>query len=266
MPAKIEPTPAFLELIRPYAGALATFEASERSFTDLIAVAEGERGRFFIKAMKNRPGGRRDQMVRERVINPYVRNLAPALLWSAEDGDWIVLGFEYVEGQGADFLPESPDLPRVVDLVNRIGEVTVPDPARQWRETRWDWWADEGAPVLFRGDALLYTDINPSNFVFGEDRAWVVDWSWPTRGAAFIDPAMFVLQLVAAEHTPEAAEAWASGCPAWADADPEAVDAFVIAYVRMLRHSAARRPDQPWRAAMVDAGEAWAAYRGLAVS
>ncbi|UED88424.1 protein kinase [Streptomyces profundus] len=198
-------------------------------------------------------------------MNPFVRTLAPELLWSVEDADWIVLGFERVDARDAEFGKGSADVPALVELVNAIGELDLPGVARDWPETRWDWWADRGAPELFRGDTLLHVDINPGNLLIGADRNWVVDWSWPTRGAAFIDPAMLVLQLIGGLYTPAEAESFARGCPAWTEADPEAIDAFVVATARMNRHRALRRPDEPWLDAMAVAAESWAAYRGVTV-
>jgi hypothetical protein len=99
--------------------------------------------------------------------------------------------------------------------------------------------------------------------LIGEERAWLVDWAWPTRGAGFIDPACLVLQLVAAGHSPAQAEAWASRCPAWAQADPRAIDAFVRADVRMHEAFAARRPEADWLEAMAASAREWAAHRGL---
>ncbi|MCQ8192450.1 protein kinase [Streptomyces rugosispiralis] len=260
----LDPGPGFRALIRPYTGQVTRIGPPDgHGFsTDLLAVVDCENGPFFVKAMKNRPGGRRDQMVREKVINPFVRSVAPALLWSVEDEEWIVLGFELVKGRETDFTPASADLPVVVDLLNRIHDMELPRVVRGWTETRWDWFADRGAPALFRGDTLLHADINPSNLLIGQ-RSWVVDWSWPTRGAAFIDPAMLVVQLVAADHTPESAESWVSTCAAWANADPKAIDAFAVAYARMNRHRALRRPGERWLAAMAEATEAWATHRGV---
>ncbi|MDS1269276.1 hypothetical protein RIF23_03080 [Lipingzhangella sp. LS1_29] len=123
--------------------------------------------------------------------------------------------------------------------------------------------ADEAETALLRGNSLLYVDINPSNFVVGESRSWVVDWAWPTRGAGFIDPALLVVQLVAARHEPAEAEGWAEKCDAWTSADRDAVDAFAAATVRMYREHAKRFPDQQWRKAMVVAAESWATHRGL---
>ncbi|PJE96337.1 hypothetical protein CUT44_17545 [Streptomyces carminius] len=36
-------------------------------------------------------------MVREKVINPFVRPLAPSLLWSAEDGEWTDADAEAID-------------------------------------------------------------------------------------------------------------------------------------------------------------------------
>ncbi|MFI5617146.1 protein kinase [Streptomyces sp. NPDC051567] len=214
-------------------------------------------GPFFVKAMKNRAGGRRDSLLRERAVAPYVEDVSPPLRWSAESESWLVLGFDAVDARPADFTPRSPDLDAVVDLVRRIGELPLPEVAADWHERRWHRFAASGREAHgFEGDALLYTDINPSNFLIGE-RSWVVDWSWPTRGAAFIDPARLVLQLVAAGHTPEAAEAHAARCPAWTDADPAAVDAFAAAELRMHTAFAGRNPDAVWLREMTAAAEQW---------
>lgn len=259
--------PEFWALIRPHTGDLAEVRPTTRGFaSDVTSLVSCTKGPFFVKAMRNRPGGRRDQMIRERVINPFVRAVAPALRWEAEDEEWIVLGFEVVDGRRSDFTADSADLPAVVGLLNRIGELDLPEVARDWPETRWDRFADDASQAeRFRGDALLHGDINPSNFMIGERNTWAVDWSWPTRGAAFIDPAALVVQFVSAGHSPAAAEAWAAHCPAWTGAHPGAVDAFAAATVRMHQEIVRRRPEEQWRKAMLTAARSWAAHRGVAV-
>ena len=84
-----------------------------------------------------------------------------------------------------------------------------------------------------------------------------------TRGAAFIDPALLVGQLIAAGHTPKAAEDWAADCTAWNDADPRAIDAFAVADARMWRTFSERRPEETWMQAMAEATRQWAAHRGF---
>ncbi|MFF4547233.1 hypothetical protein ACFY1J_23905 [Streptomyces sp. NPDC001406] len=261
------PASEIQDLIHQHTGELSSLQRTERGFSsDLTALVEGEKGGFFVKAVRNRPGGRRDSLTRERQINPFVRPLAPSLRWTAEDDDWVVLGFERVTGRLSDFKPGSPDLPAIAGLLDRIGTLDLPQVARDWPETRWDRFAADAAEAeLFRGDSLLHTDINPSNLIVAEQELWAVDWAWPTRGAGFIDPCLFVLQLVAAGHSVRAAESWASNCTAWVKADPRAIDAFAAATLRMYRLFAERKPGTPWLEAMVETAEAWVNYRRVPV-
>ncbi|MEU5428498.1 protein kinase [Streptomyces olivoreticuli] len=261
------PDPHFRELIRPHTGEVTEVRVPKQGFTtDFAAVIGSEKGPFFVKAQFNEPGGRRDSILRERAINPYVQPLSPRLLWSVDgdDAGWIILAFEVIEERGLDFEPGSPDLPLAVDLLNRAAALELPDVAREWTEDRWDAYVSSEEELAFlRGDALLHTDINPSNLTVGEAGAWIIDWAWPTRGAAFIDPACLVVQLVSAGHSPESAEGWAARCTAWANADPKAIDVFAAADLRMHRAIADQRPDQAWLTAMADAAQAWADHRGI---
>jgi hypothetical protein len=260
------PEPDVRALIRPHTGAFTDIQPTARGFSsDLAALVECEKGPFFVKAARNRAGGRRDSLVREGVINPFVCPISPALRWRSEDANWIALGFDVVEGRSSDFAPGSADLPVVVETLDRIGELGLPEVARDWGETRWDRFAaDEAEAALFRGDALLYTDINPSNLMIGDTNTWAVDWSWPTRGAGFIDPACLVVQLVATGHSAHSAEAWAAECTAWTKADPTAISAFAAATARMYRTFAERKPDAAWLGAMADAAQSWATHRSVA--
>ncbi|GAA4907268.1 hypothetical protein [Streptomonospora salina] len=260
------PGPELRALIAPHTGEVSDIRPAQLGHSaDVTAVIECEKGPFFVKAVPNRPGGKRASLVREGLINPYVQPLSPAVLWQAEDDAWTVLGFEVIQGRTADFTPGSPDLPAVVELLNRIRRLPLPDMARDWEETRWDrFTADEPEAAHLRGDTLLFTDLNPNNFIVGGGRTWAVDWSWPTRGAALIDPASFLVQLVAAGHSPTDADAWANECDAWTSADSAAIAVFVAATVRMYRAFAECDPAQ-WRKAMVAAVETWADYRNVSV-
>jgi Ser/Thr protein kinase RdoA (MazF antagonist) len=150
----------------------------------------------------------------------------------------------------------------VAHAIERISRITLPHIAQDWRESRWDRYAD-GTAELFAGDTLLHADINPDNLLVGPcGDVTIVDWSWPTHGAAFIDPACLVVQLIAAGHTPAQAENWAARCTAWRETDPAAVDAFAAATVRMYQRFEQLDP-QPWRRAMTTAVTDWAAHRGV---
>ncbi|MEU6389937.1 protein kinase [Streptomyces sp. NPDC046939] len=262
------PGPAFWGLIEPEIGQASHAEVTERGFgSDLTAIIEGETGPVFVKAMRNRPGGRRDSILREREINPAVAHvISPPLLWYRENADWIVLGFEAIEGRRASFKLGSPDRQAVVYALNRIARIAPP--RLDWRETRWDRFAaNQEEAALFAGATLLHTDINPSNFMLDETgRTWLVDWAWPTLGAPFIDPALWAVQLIAAGHTVEAAESWASRCTGWAAANPRAITAFAGALHRMYAESSQRDPDAGWLSSMHEAARAWHLYRGAARS
>jgi thiamine kinase-like enzyme len=130
---------------------------------------------------------------------------------------------------------------------------------QEWAQWRFDRFTD--TPELFAGNALLHSDVAPGNFLMHNGAATVVDWAYPTRGAAFLDCAQLVVQLIAADHTPEDAERWAEGCKAWQAADPVAVDAFVAAEYRLQQWAAEKYPGDDWHNAMVRAATEWAEYR-----
>ncbi|WP_459250992.1 phosphotransferase [Streptomyces youssoufiensis] len=258
------PGPDFWSLIHPFTGNRTSVGSTERGFdADLTAVVECEKGPFFVKAMRNRQGGRRNSILRERAVASTVRPIAPALVWEAEDDDWIVLGYEVVSGRRADFTAGSPDLSVVAELINQLRTLPAPNVAQAWAETRWDRFTEPGTAQLSRGGTLLHTDIHPSNVMVGDGRSWLVDWSWPTLGAAFIDPACMVVQLISTGHTPAQAETWAGQCEGWAKADPATLDAFARATYRMWVTRAEGRPDESWLGAMVTAAQEWTRHRGL---
>lgn len=72
---------AILPLIEEHTGPVAGIHRTERGFSsDLTAVVDCSRGPFFVKAMRNRPGGRRESLIRERRINTHLGHISPHLL------------------------------------------------------------------------------------------------------------------------------------------------------------------------------------------
>lgn len=251
-------------LIESRTGPVRGANRTERGFTsDYTGILDTDDGALFVKAVRL-DGHTVSSLEREAAINPAVRHMAPALLWQARDSEWLVLGFGYVpDAHHADFKPGSPDLPAVAAAIDRIGAIPLSDAARDWPEIRYDRYARDGAGALFTGQTLLHGDINPDNLLVGPSGdVMLVDWAWPTHGAAFIDPACLAVQLIAAGHTPAQAEEWAARCAGWRDADPDAIDAFAIATVRMYRRFERLDPE-PWRKAMTTAALAWAEHRDI---
>jgi hypothetical protein len=99
-----------------------------------------------------------------------------------------------------------------------------------------------------------------SGNVLVADRARLVDWAWPTRGAAWIDPACLAVWLTASGHAPHSAESWAARVPAWQAAPPAALDEFARIQALMWEGIAADSPEQ-WTTSLARASRQYAAYR-----
>ncbi len=194
---------------------------------------------------------------REAEISLYLRHVAPPLRWHVESDGWSLLGFERVEGRRADYSPGSPDLPKVVHVMRQLREIPCPDLPLKAAQQRWSSYTD--TPQLFTGDNLLHTEWSPGNVVIN-DRAHLVDWAWSTRGAAWIDPACWVVWLVASGHSSPSAENWAAEIPAWHSAPRDALDEFVQVQAARWEDIAQDDPES-WTERLADAARQWMEYR-----
>lgn len=137
---------------------------------------------------------------------------APRLLW-AMDGDWVVLGIEYVEGQPPRRPWRAADLDAVLDALETTAEVLTPAPAglgldsfeTEFAELAGDWGYVEanrpdlphrrdaaglaaGFAEVTAGSTLVHTDVRDDNVIMGPGgRAWICDWNWPVVGAPWLD-------------------------------------------------------------------------------
>jgi hypothetical protein len=126
---------------------------------------------------------------REAAVAPHLPGSCPRLHWHLEVGGWSLLGYEVVDGRHADFTPGSPDLPLVAAALAELQTITAPaDIDIKQAVDRWAAYAPPGTSHHFDGDTLLHTDFAPDNILIADRRARLVDWAWPTRGAAWIDP------------------------------------------------------------------------------
>lgn len=113
MPTMSLGTEALWALVRPHTGEQYEVRPNSRGKgADVTALVLCERGSFFVKACRDRPGGRRASIVRERLVNSSVRAVAPTLRWHVEGDDWVVLGFDVVDGRSADSHPAHLTSPR----------------------------------------------------------------------------------------------------------------------------------------------------------
>jgi hypothetical protein len=195
----------------------------------------------------------------EKAVNPYVQPVTATLRWSIDNDEWNLLAFEHAPGRHVDYSPGSPDLAKFVQSLQRLQELPCPDIELKLAERRWASYTD--SPALFAGDHLLHTEWSPSNVLVG-DAALFVDWAWATRGAAWIDPACWVIWLIASGHPPLDAETWAAQIPSWNDAPADAVAAFAAAQAALWSTIAEADPE-PWIEGMSAAAQRWSESRRI---
>ena len=221
-----------------------------------------DRGRWFVKGLPD-DARRVATQEREYEISRHLRGAGPAARWQVRSTGWHVVGFDCVDGRHANYRPGSPDLPLVADLLTRLSATPAPDniPLRH-AEQRLAEHAPTDARTHFAGNWLVHSDLHPENVLVNDAAsvAYLVDWGWATRGAAWLDAAYWMIWLIAAGHSPSSAEATAAQVPALRAASPEAVSAFAEANADLWGAIGADNPD-PWRQQVSAAAHAWAGYR-----
>ncbi|MFJ8663533.1 hypothetical protein [Streptomyces sp. NPDC093795] len=114
-----------------------------------------------------------------------------------------------------------------------------------------------------RGDTLLHCAIRTDNLLIGDRGVRFVDWALAHRGAAWLDVALILPQLIRAGHTPEEAEKHAAQIPAYRDAPEQAITAFASSITAYWADRAQQGgPDlRRYRQQALAAGRAWEACR-----
>jgi phosphotransferase family enzyme len=194
----------------------------------------------------------------------------PRLLGSYDDGDWVALVVEDVDGE-TPAEPWRPDeLARVVEAMAGLAERLTPSPIagrpiatldedgfRGWRTlaadpasaaplgpavcARLDELAaiEEGWVAAAEGRSLVHADLRADNILLTPHEVVFVDWPHARIGAAWLD-LLFLLPSAAATGTdPE--KAWAAYRPARA-ADQDAVTAVLVALTGFFLHQSVLPP------------------------
>ncbi len=142
---------------------------------------------------------------------------APRLLW-CDDGDWVVLGLEYVEARAPKRPWRADQLDLALDALEVVADVLTPVPDDMDLEPLTaelaDWpglWndvrdrdqrphADEAAALaatfadVAGGDTVVHTDIRDDNVLLtGDGRALFCDWNWPVAGADWLDSLILLI-------------------------------------------------------------------------
>jgi aminoglycoside phosphotransferase (APT) family kinase protein len=164
----------------------------------------------------------------------------PRLLAAYDDGTWVALLLEDIDGHQPT-LPWQPTvLARVITAIDELGELLTPSPLTDvplvgTPDDRdfWGWrdlaasdrpvdlpsWAaahlDQLAALeptwvaATAGKTLLHADIRADNLLLTADRVWVVDWPWACTGQPWVDVANFA-PSVQMQGGPTAADVFAS--------------------------------------------------------
>ncbi|MBA9007257.1 phosphotransferase [Thermomonospora cellulosilytica] len=229
---------------------------------DIACTLHTAGGRTFVKAARKlagRDGPEVMSLRREAAVNPHVAELAPRLRWQAEAGGWLALGFEHVEGRRADFSPGSPDLVALAKTIHALQATPCPDVVRLAVERRWQQVLEDTTPLS--GNVLLHTDLNEDNFIITPDgRAYLVDWAFTSRGAAWVELGLLVPWLIKAGHSPQSAEEWVAQFSSWAEVDPGCVTRWSVAFAELWRTRSEVNPAE-WVAFYAGLIRRWADHR-----
>lgn len=185
---------------------------------------------------------------------------APALLWTWDDGEWVVLILEWIDGRSPGEPWNEDELGRVVAALDELARSLTPSPLAgptvvedladnfcSWRRMSADPalaqgldrpWAranlnrlaslEAGWARAAAGDTLLHADLRADNMLLAPDgRVVFVDWPYAVTGAPWLD-VVFFLPSVAAAGPVDLAAVWGSSEVA-RGADPGAVDAVLAA-------------------------------------
>ncbi len=163
---------------------------------------------------------------------------APRLLFSHDDGDWVALVFEDVDGRPPRLPWVRDELARVLDALGDLADTLTPSPVaappiesalddtfRGWRSlaadlprlARVDAWAHHHLDRLIAletawkegaaGTTLLHLDIRADNLLLTPERVFVVDWPHACIGAGWVD-LLLMLPSVAMQGGPKPWEAF----------------------------------------------------------
>jgi len=197
----------------------------------------------------------------------------PRLLDVYDDGDWVALVYEDVEGRCPEIPWRSDELDRVIGAIADLGAALDPSPwpaAPIFADVNagvvqaWGAFAISPPPDLdfsvrrlldrlaadevdlaevVRGEALLHNDIRSDNILLTPDgRAVFVDWGMPCKGAVWLDLMMFT--LTAAFQGGADAELLVRSNPLTRDIPENRIDVMVAAGYAAYR-SLAQRPVNP---------------------
>ncbi|MER5562490.1 hypothetical protein CG740_37035 [Streptomyces sp. CB01201] len=254
--------PAARRAVEAYTGTVEAAESADKGvMSHLACTLRTASGPVFVKGTRDDDASawvyRTEARVTERAP------LAPRLLWQAEAGGWLLIGYEYVPGRHPDLAPGSADLAPLVDALDVMSAAAWPgDVGKKPLPVRWGALIPDGRALHIDGRALVHTDMSPLNMLATPNGFRLVDWALACPGPDWADTAFTVPRLIHAGHTPQQAEALACRVPAYRNALPDAVSTFAHALLAVWE-SREKADPLPHRGALITSARAWANHRAL---
>jgi hypothetical protein len=186
-----------------------------------VVCADGRRA--FVKAVglslnPDSPGLHRAELATMSVLPDDLP--APKLLASYDDGDWVALVLEDIDGRRPGVPWSEQDAWLVADSLGTLARTTAPLQLRDYCDvvsmlTCWDKVAEDpdgidpallarlpemlAAQPLARevtaGDALVHWDARADNMLIRDGRAVLLDWAWASRGAPWLDTLVLAMDF-----------------------------------------------------------------------
>jgi phosphotransferase family enzyme len=203
-----------------------------------LSLADGRR--VFVKAVSgtinpHSPGMHRREARIAAALPASVPT--PRFLDSYDDGDWIALIFEDIDGRTPRTPWQEAELDRVLVAIGALTSVLTPAPIAVepvgelmpdvfvgWKRLAAgvesgqddlrgvDPWAqrhlaelvtlEASSPDATAGTTLLHADLRADNILLTPSRVLFIDWPWASRGAAWVD-LLFMLPSVAMQRGPK---------------------------------------------------------------
>ncbi|MBM2618686.1 aminoglycoside phosphotransferase family protein [Actinoplanes sp. LDG1-06] len=202
---------------------------------DRVATADGRRA--FVKAVSPAINERSAELARQEVAITSAlpgHIPAPRVLGSFDDGDWVVLVLEDIEGTQPRTPWEERDIDAAVTALTELAEALTPAPLTVppvtdelvegfagWQRLAddppadLDPWAAANLPALIAaserglaalsdGDTLAHCDIRADNILVRPDgRLVIVDWPWGATAPVWFDRVLLALNITVYGGDPE---------------------------------------------------------------
>ncbi|WP_436792722.1 aminoglycoside phosphotransferase family protein [Actinospongicola halichondriae] len=184
---------------------------------------------------------------------------APRLIGVHDDGRWVALVFDDVDGRQPSEPWTADDLDLVIPALQEFSASVTPSPVAtlqsvgdrhrpvfsgwrrlaggdgdpgelpSWARTHVDHLAEleSGWEDAAAGSTLLHADLRADNLLLADGRVWIVDWPWACQGAAFVD-LVFLLPSIGLGGGPDPATVTAQH-HLFSDVEPDALAAVVAA-------------------------------------